>query len=487
MLVTQPQLQRRHSATWVVLISVAMVSAAQAQQSPYPAPAQPYPAPAYPVQAPAYPNTYPQQPAYPGTATPYPAPTSAYPGQLSQGCAPASPLAPQSHFFRDLFAQTIAVVLNTSAVGLLASIAGRILGWFSRKGSDATSSPYAAQYPQYGNPGYPSQATGYPNSGYAPTATAGCPAAAPAFAAAGTYPGQTAGYQTTPGYPSAATYPTSPSYSATPGYPTASSYTTTPGYPTAPSAGLTPTTTQAPPYPTATLPVGTAAASAFPAPAQSASAYPATAPTQVYDARTGQLVPADANPYATRGLASESTLYAGIAYEVHTLAADGTYATPVNTATYDFHTGDKFMVYYRPSLPGHMEIYNINASGKQTLIDSSIMPAGEMVALGPYQFTNDSGEESLRLVLSPCSTPQLLTATRDIVKVDAPTGSSSGIAAQLGSCGTPGARGLDVQTRDIEKVGVEGTTSFALDPVSSAELKSGQVTPRQMTIVFHHR
>jgi hypothetical protein len=116
------------------------------------------------------------------------------------------------------------------------------------------------------------------------------------------------------------------------------------------------------------------------------------------------------------------------------------------------------------------------------------MPAGQMVALGPYQFTNGSGEESLRLVLSPCSNPQLITATRDIVKVDAaPQPSAVGPAVQLGDCGAPTARGLEVHTRDIEKIGVEGTTSFALDPVSRNELKSGQVTPRQMTIVFHHR
>jgi hypothetical protein len=58
---------------------------------------------------------------------------------------------------------------------------------------------------------------------------------------------------------------------------------------------------------------------------------------------------------------------------------------------------------------------------------------------------------------------------------------------KLGSCGAPTPRGVDVQTRDIEKVGVEGTTSFALDPISPQELSSGQVTPRQAIIVFHHR
>ena len=184
----------------------------------------------------------------------------------------------------------------------------------------------------------------------------------------------------------------------------------------------------------------------------------------------------------------EGALYAGIAYEVHIAGADGTFSAPVNSATYEFHTGDKFMVYYRPSLPGHMEIFNINAAGKRTLIDSSNMAAGAMTGLGPYQFTNDGGDETLLLVLSPCSTPQLITTTRDIVKLDTtapPSPQSNPI--QLGNCGAPTARGLDVHTRDIEKVAVEGSTSFALDPVSPKELKSGQVTPREIPIVFHHR
>jgi len=39
---------------------------------------------------------------------------------------------------------------------------------------------------------------------------------------------------------------------------------------------------------------------------------------------------------------------------------------------------------------------------------------------------------------------------------------------------------------NIRKVGVEGSTSFALDPVSASELSSGQIAPREVTISFHH-
>jgi hypothetical protein len=460
----------------VALIAAIVVSAALAQTPPatvpsYPAPGSQTPSQAYPSQVPAYPAqnpTYPaQNPAYPN---PYPAPGS-YPGQVPSGY-PLPPAPAQSHFFRDLFAQTIAAVLQTSTGGLLGAITGRIMEWFSRKGAN----PANAYAPQYPNTAYPATAaTAYPSTPY-PTTAYGNPAQPAA------YPGAPPAY---PGAPPA--YPGAP-----PAYPGAP-----PAYPGAPPAySGTPTTTAAysaaaPTYPN-TIPYS----GATPAPAygvQPTPAYPqpmqgSAAPTQVYDARTGQLVSADANPYATRDIGMAGALYAGIAYEVHTMGADGAYSTPVNTATYEFHTGDRFMVYYRPSLPGHMEIYNINGAGKQTLIDSSNMAAGQMVALGPYEFTSDSGEESLHLVLSPCTSPQLITATRDIVKVGtSPPSTQSGSEVRLGDCGAASARGTSLQTRDIAKVGVEGTTSFALDPISPKELRSGQVTPRQMTIVFHHR
>jgi hypothetical protein len=520
-------------ATGMVLIAAAQ---AQAQQ-PYPAPGQSYPSttpaypnPSYPSTTPAYPNPgYPTPtPAYPNTASPstaypsqqpgYPVPGQAYPGGAPQypgypNLMP-TPVPAPSHFFRDLFAQTLAVVLQTTTGGLLSSIGGRIMEWFARKGNNsqgynpAAANPNGGQYPQYPGAGYPNSAyssttttPGYPSAAY-PTSsypTAGpsvsypgavqaypsqasanpaLPTAYPTTAQA--YPPQTSAYATqppayptpTPGEPGAA-YPTAtyPTGAQTAGaYPTATQAYPAPGYPT-----------QAPAYPTqagATTPAAYAAAGT---PGYSA------APPQVYDARTGLLVTAASNPYATRGLGMENAVYAGIAYEVHALAANGQ-ESPVNSATYEFHTGDKFMVYYRPSLPGHMEIYNVNTAGQQTLIDSSNMAAGQMTSLGPYQFTNQTGDESLRLVLSPCSSPQLLAATRDIVRADAsPQSVPANTALKLASCGAPAARGLDVHTRNIEKVGVEGTTSFALDPLYLKESSSGQVTPREAIIVFHHR
>jgi hypothetical protein len=136
-----------------------------------------------------------------------------------------------------------------------------------------------------------------------------------------------------------------------------------------------------------------------------------------------------------------------------------------------------------------MEVFNINPAGQQTRIDAADMAAGQLASLGPYEFTAMTGDESLRIVLSPCSTQQLLVATRDIVNVAAaPTGSAAtGYASPLGTCGGLNTRGLEVRTRDIKKVAVDGGTAFALDPVSATELSGGQIAAREITIVFHHR
>jgi len=177
-------------------------------------------------------------------------------------------------------------------------------------------------------------------------------------------------------------------------------------------------------------------------------------------------------------------LYAGLAYEVHALAPGGI-DTPINAATYTFRSGDQFKVYFRPSMPGHVDVYNINPLGQQKRIDSVDVAAGQLTALGPYQFTATTGDESLRVVLSPCSSNQLMASTRDIINVSATA--TTGTPLALGSCTNLGSRGLNgIKTRDIEKVAVDGSTSFALDPVTQAELAAGQLAPREVPIYFHH-
>ncbi len=458
---------RRIQDTWTLRV-VALATGALMASAAF---AQGTPTQGYPTQTPSYPG---QTPSYPAQTPSYPAQTPAYPAYPAT--APAAP--PRSHAIRDLFAGTIATVLQTATGGLANALSGSILNWFAKKQAPSAAAGYAA--------------TPYPGTSYPMTA----------YPSQNTQSYDTSTYPTTSAYPpgTASTYPTSPATYPSGGAQYPGNASTAARYPGAAEQypGATYPTTPATTSATTAQVYGSTAGSygqpgnQTPSSAYSASTASAYGTAQVYDARTGQLATGGANPYATPAGGYDGTLYAGIAYEVHALGADGS-STPINPATYVFRTGDKFMVYYRPSLPGRMEVYNINPAGQQTLIDSSNMAAGQMTTLGPYQFTNLTGDESLRLVLSPCSSPQLLAATRDIVRADSsypmtpktsPTASSSG---QLSTCGATTTRGLDVHTRDIQKVAVDGMTSYALDPVSQHELTTGQVTAREANIVLHHR
>jgi hypothetical protein len=216
----------------------------------------------------------------------------------------------------------------------------------------------------------------------------------------------------------------------------------------------------------------------------------ATPPVQYFDAQTGAVIAQDPVPLAANIPMGDGggSLFAGLAYEVHAIQADGT-ATPVNPASHEFRTGDRFIVLYRPTLPGRMEVYNINAAGRRTHIDSAELAGGELARLGPYEFAAGTGDEQLKLILTPCSSPALTLATRDIVNVSgslpAPT---PGAGLSLAGCGGPVTRSADgPATRDIRKVAVEGTTGFALDPVGTDERATGQLAPREVTILFKHR
>ena len=181
---------------------------------------------------------------------------------------------------------------------------------------------------------------------------------------------------------------------------------------------------------------------------------------------------------------ADASLYAGLAYEVHAIGPDGA-TVPVDPATHEFRTGERFVVHYRPVLPGRMEVYNINPAGRETQIDDAELAAGQLATLGPYEFASLKGDERLRLVLTPCTRPELVLATRDIVKVSAVT--AGGQALGMATCGVVTRSTAAPATRDIRKVAVDGATAFALDPVSADERATGRFAPREVTIVFRHR
>jgi hypothetical protein len=98
--------------------------------------------------------------------------------------------------------------------------------------------------------------------------------------------------------------------------------------------------------------------------------------------------------------------------------------------------------------------------------------------------TEPAGDEALRLVLEPCSSPELVAATRNIVKV---TDTGSGSDLHLGACQASTAPAAAVGARNIVKATMDGNTGFALDPVSGQELASGRLASRETTIAIHHR
>jgi hypothetical protein len=227
---------------------------------------------------------------------------------------------------------------------------------------------------------------------------------------------------------------------------------------------------------------------AMPAPAAGMggmSAAPPGTPVSGPQPVPGQSPVTGAPPYAPTPSAPQ--VYAGIAYEVHKLGRDGS-SVAVDPATQGFATGDRFVVYYRPSLPGQVRVLNVNPRGEEKQIDAVNVAAGELARLGTYEFRDTKGEETLRLILVPCRTDALLAATRDIVKVSEPPPATSapGIPG-LVECSLAATRGVErPQTRDIAKVESEDGTLFALDPVTSQELSSGSITPREVTLRFRH-
>lgn len=339
---------------------------------------------------------------------------------------PPEPAAPTLPSIRQLFASTLAAVATAGSsaltVGLTQAIAGGLTTWFNRKlkVDPAAGGPYAQ----------PASPEPYPSP---------------------------------PSYPPSPPYPSAqPDAGAEAGY---SAY----GPPPSPSA------------PTADP--GAAASDAQAVYPQPQYAQPPPAPVQYYDTYTGAATAPDASLAAAPVETGDAGLYAGFAFEVHAVhAGGGSFA--VDPASHVFRTGERFVVYYRPTLPGRIDVYNINPAGRQSLIDSVQIAAGELAQLGPYEFAAMTGDEQLKLVLQPCTTAALTSATRDIVKVSQPEAAP---ALVLAPCGPVTRSARPPRTRDIRKVALDGTTGFALDPLSPQEQASGLLDAREVTIVFRHR
>jgi hypothetical protein len=189
-------------------------------------------------------------------------------------------------------------------------------------------------------------------------------------------------------------------------------------------------------------------------------------------------------PVAPVGIpAPRADLHAGIAYEVYVQGSD-TRWIQVDPQTFIFATGQRFVVVYRPNLPGRLGVYNVNPQGQETAIDALDVSGGQLVPLGPYEFSGQKGDELLKIVLTPCVSSQAPAITRDIVRVD--DTDASALPFRLSQC-LPKSDAPPVGTRDIKKVAMEGGTAFGLDRISESELQTGNLTPRSLAISLQHR
>ncbi|HPF27601.1 MAG: hypothetical protein R3F58_01510 [Steroidobacteraceae bacterium] len=181
-------------------------------------------------------------------------------------------------------------------------------------------------------------------------------------------------------------------------------------------------------------------------------------------------------------------LHVGLAYEIMLVMPDG-HRRIVDPASHVFMTGDRILLELRPAQPGWLDVVNVDPSGRTRALDSRTLAAGELLTLGPYEFVDVKGADVLRLVLSPCSSPQLTDRTRSLVNVAAiPDANRLEPQLQLVRCSDGRTRSaVPVVSRSIRKVEQDEGTSFALDPVGAAELASGQLQAREVQIVLQHR
>lgn len=176
--------------------------------------------------------------------------------------------------------------------------------------------------------------------------------------------------------------------------------------------------------------------------------------------------------------AGDGQIYAGLAYEAYRVGPNGL-TERVDPSNYVFRTGDMFFIRYMPNLPGRMEAWNVNSYGRQTLLGAWEVAAGQLLTLpaqGAFQFAGPTGNEILRLVLTPCSNG----FSRDIIVN--PNAQRVDYGSVLPACGG----GPVSVARDIV-INVDGQTGYGVSNLDQTELSSGKVDARAITIAFRHQ
>ena len=173
--------------------------------------------------------------------------------------------------------------------------------------------------------------------------------------------------------------------------------------------------------------------------------------------------------------------HAGFAFRVQLITAEGS-RSDVDPTRQTFSSGQQFELSYRTNLPGRVVVFNLDPRGQEREIDRVELQAGELNVLGPYEFVDATGEDTLRLVFQPCI-PRI-DSGRGIAKVAMVR---EDVARAIGKCQPEASADRDKPTRSIVKVTRDTGTHFALDRLTDEELRTGAVAPRETRIVFQHR
>lgn len=192
---------------------------------------------------------------------------------------------------------------------------------------------------------------------------------------------------------------------------------------------------------------------------------------------------ADASPPAApkptvplEQLAVNGNYYAGVAYATYLVAPDSE-PVRVDAATYQFRTGDQFIVRYVANMPGRMDVSNVNPRGQETALGTWPVVSGEQVTMpsqGAFQFNGSAGDEGLRFYFTPCTSG---VPTRDI----------SMTAAATVNYGTllPSCNARTTSTRDIT-VSAENGMGYAVSQLDKPELDTKSVETRVFMVRFRH-
>jgi hypothetical protein len=164
----------------------------------------------------------------------------------------------------------------------------------------------------------------------------------------------------------------------------------------------------------------------------------------------------------------------GIAYQVFLAPGPGE-LIPVDPRRRTFSTGERLAVYLRTTHFGELAVSGASPDGHRVLLAPTSVRPGQLVRVGPLEFTGGSSVADIEVRWSPSAAPAD-ARTRDIV------------AASDGRTDAPRSQAsvADAPPRRLVAYPDAGATFFATDPVQAAESGSGRYRARTLAIELRH-